>query len=55
MLQVKGNYIWSVIQVSSSVKKKIIYLIWNHHCYQADVLSQIYGVERMENNLAVLL
>lgn len=55
MLQVKDNYIWSVIQVSFSVKKKISYLIWNHHCYQTDVLSQIHGVERMESNLAVLL
>lgn len=55
MLQVKDNHIYIVIQVSFSVKKKIVYLIQNHHCYQADVLSQIYGVESMENNLTVLL
>lgn len=30
-------------------------LVWNHHCYQTDVLSQVYGIERMESHLAVLL
>jgi len=41
MLQVKGNH--------------IVYLIQDHHCCQTDVLSQIYGIERMENNLDILL